>query len=393
MRLRDINKKEFENFCVKNKQDNFFQSKYYAELKRIEGYHTYFIGLEQDGNILAATMLISKNISIFKKRMFYAPRGFIIDYKNSQLLELFTNLIKEYVKNKKGVYIKINPYLILHDRNFDGTKIQGGTNNTKIVENLKKIGWIEKNINEFSYPIEPNLLYQLKLKGKNNEELFEDFSEDIKEIIKRNELIGISTKKLSKDNYQKFLNIIENSANQSNYININKKNYKAVIDILNKHNMLDITIAELDIDKYLESTINSKKNIHNNPNLEQQINKQIESIKQLQYKYGHKILLGGTLAVAYHGQYLVLVHATIDRFHNFNSLTTLYWNTIKSAKNLGFSIYNFYGIGNILENNDKLLEYKKYNGKVVELIGEFDYVINSFFYKKQLKKEANEHRY
>ena len=37
MRLRDINKKEFENLCVKNKQDKFLQSKYYAEIKRIEG--------------------------------------------------------------------------------------------------------------------------------------------------------------------------------------------------------------------------------------------------------------------------------------------------------------------------------------------------------------------
>lgn len=393
MRLREINKKEFENFCKQSNQDNFFQSKFYAEIKRKEGYHTYFVGLDQNGSIRAATMLISKNVTFFKKRMFYAPHGFIIDYKNFELLNLFTTAIKEYIKSKKGIYIKIEPYLTLHDRNFDGSLTPGGLDNSKAVSNLISLNWRQKKEEELEDSFEPSFLYQLNLKGKNEYELFNNFDSSLQEIIKRNEVIGISVKELDKNNYFKFLNIMENSSNVSNYLNINSKNYKDIYNILNKYNMLNITVAELDIDTYLNSTINSKNNVINNPTLEEQLDKQIESIKNLQYKYGHKILLGGIISVIYGKEYLNLATATIDKFHNFNPLTTLYWETIKDSKKHGCEIYNFYGIGDSLENNSKLEELKKYNGKVIELIGEFDFVIHELSYKRQMKKQANKHRY
>ena len=390
MRLRDINKKEFEDFCVKNELDNFFQSKYYAEIKRKEGYHTYFVGLDQNGSIIAATMLLSKNISLFKKRMFYAPRGFIIDYKNQELLETFSKLVIEYVKNKKGVYLKINPYLTLHDRNYEGEIIEGGLDNTNILEKLKSIGFRQDNY-ELLYPIEEKYLYKLNLKNKSEDELFNNFSDTFKNNISRNEAIGISVKKLDKDNIDSFINILENSSNTSNYINIDSNNYKDIINILDNHNLLDINVVELDIDKYLESTINSKEN--EDDSSKEEIDKQIESIKDLQYKYGHKVFIGASLAVSYHNEYLVLVHSINDKFKNFDPLTTLYWETIKSSKKLGNEVYNFYGIGNSLEDNERLDIYKNYNGKVVELIGEFDYVINDYFYKKQRKKEIQRRKY
>lgn len=393
MRLREINKKEFENFCKQSEQNNFFQSKFYAEIKRKEGYHTYFVGLDQNGNIRAATMLISKDVTLFKKRMFYAPHGFIIDYKNLELLNLFTSSIKEFIKEKKGIYVKIEPYLALHDRNYDGSLVPGGFNNSKAVDNLLSLKWNQKQGEELEDSFEPSYIYQLNLKGKNEQELFANFDSSLQKMIQRNETIGIHVRKLDQNNYSTFLDIFENSSDIANYLNIDQKNYKDICNILRKHNLLDITIAELDIDQYLTSTINSKNNIKNNPGLEEQLNKQIESIKTLQYKYGHKILLGGIISVIYGKEYLNLVTATIDRFHNFNPLTTLYWETIKDSKKKGCEIYNFYGIGDILEDNKKLEELKKYHGKVIELIGEFDFVIHELSYKRQMKKQANKHRY
>ncbi len=397
MRLRDINKKEFEDFCKESKQDNFFQTKYYAEIMRKEGYHTYFVGLEQDGNIRAAAMLLSKNISLFKKRIFYAPRGVMIDYKNYELLKFFTDSIEKYVKEKHGIYIKINPYLILHDREFDGKLINGGLDNTKSRENLIKLGWLKKDDANDDYEniddIEPSLLYELELRGKNEQELFSNFSSRLQEIIKKNEIIGITTRKLSKNEFQKFLEILANSSNTTNFLNINYKNYKDILNILEQHNMLDMTIANLNLDKYKEATLKSKNNIKNDAQLEEKINKQLDSIEKLQYKYGHNILLGGIMAVSYHNEYLVLASGDIDQFHNFHVLNTLHWEAIKNAKKLGNEKYNFYGIGNTLEDNPKLSEYQNYHGKVVQLIGEYDYIIHEFAYKKQLKKEKDKNRY
>ena len=49
MKLREISKKEYEDFCDDVQEKNIFQSKEWAEVKRRFGYHTYFVGLDQSG--------------------------------------------------------------------------------------------------------------------------------------------------------------------------------------------------------------------------------------------------------------------------------------------------------------------------------------------------------
>lgn len=381
MKLRDINKKEFEDFCLENEYDNFFQSKYYAELKRLDGYHTYFVGLEENGKIYAATLLLSKNISLFKKRSFYAPRGFIIDYKNIDLLTTFSKELINYVKEKNGVYIKIDPLVTLHGRDSEGKIIEGGTNNTRLVEQLKEMGWYQDS-NELLYPIEDRIIYKLDLK-KNEDELFNSFSDSIQDTIKVNENIGITTKKLEKENIQKLINILEISTTVIDHLNINHGNYKEITSILGNHNMLDITVAELNIDKYLDYLTNKKTTT----NEIEDIDNKIEEVKQLQYQYGHNIFIGLTLGIIYHNEYYVLIHAANKVDKELHPFETLYWETIKYAKTLDCDNYNFYEIGNEIENNIILNEIKGFNGSTIELIGEFNYILNNYYYKKSMNKQ------
>ena len=65
----------------------------------------------------------------------------------------------------------------------------------------------------------------------------------------------------------------------------------------------------------------------------------------------------------------------------------------KFAMKNGIELFNFNGIGNILENNKLLNDYKMYNGKVIELIGEYNYVLRTIAYKREMKKLANKNRY
>ena len=179
MKLKDINKKEFEDFCKEQECDNFFQSKYYAEIKRLEGYYTYFVGLDDNGRLLGATLLLAKEVVLLKKREFYAPRGIIIDYDNIDLVKEFTNQLVDYTKLKKGAFIKIKPII---------------NNNIKLVEALKKIGWHQGN-KELLYPREENLIYRLNLDNITIEDLANNLSDKIKKELSENEKMGISTKK------------------------------------------------------------------------------------------------------------------------------------------------------------------------------------------------------
>ena len=69
----------------------------------------------------------------------------------------------------------------------------------------------------------------------------------------------------------------------------------------------------------------------------------------------------------------------------YDAMSAIQWYAIKYAKNNGFDIYNFYGIDGNFKNNNSMhgvYEFKKgFNGKVVELIGEFDLPINKAKYR------------
>lgn len=385
MRLRQINKKEFETFCKSSPLSNFFQTKEYAELKRKEGYHTYFVGLDDSGRLLAAALLISSEFTVTKKRVFFCPRGYIIDYRNQELLNIFTKELVTFVKEKKGALIKINPNLMLKERDENGNIISGGMNNSKCVNNLLDIGYKKINSN---YLVNPNFLYTLDLKGKNNDELYDNISPTVKSIIERNEKIGITVSKIDKENSDKFLSILRNCSNRIDYFKKNDKSYKNVISVLSNYHMVDIIMAELDIDKYLEVTKRSLENALNDSDLSSQVQKQLEIINNLQYKYGHKVSLGTLLAVSYNNQYLTLCIADMDKFKNFDPISTLIWESMKRAKKMSATKYILYGMDSNLENENNLIHYyKKFNGKAVELIGEYDFVIDQRNYQKYLKKQ------
>lgn len=61
------------------------------------------------------------------------------------------------------------------------------------------------------------------------------------------------------------------------------------------------------------------------------------------------------------------------------------WQMIQEAMDKGYQRYNFYGIPNDLKNEDSMhgvFETKKgFNGQVIHLLGEFDYVISPVKFK------------
>ena len=360
MKLREINKKEFFDFCKTNPTNNFFQSKEWAELKRLDGWHTYFLGIDQNGKIRAATMLLSRELRIIKKRVFYAPRGFIINFKDLELLRVFTKELKIFIKERKGILLRIDPYFSLKDLDSNGNYIQGSYNNDKCIDILRSLGYIQMS-NNFT---KPNTLYILELNGKNNDELLNDMDESTKTTILTNENKQIYTRDIEDNEINKVFDIIKNSHNITNYIS-NIENFYHIFK-----NNLNIRVIEIDIDKYVVNASNEQEK---------------KEALDLQYKYGHKLILGCSISIFYDKEVTTVCSAINDKFIDLLPNYTLTWENIKWAKKNGYEIYNFYAIDDILENNKQYQYYKGFGGKVLKLLGEFDLVINKFFYKRYYK--------
>lgn len=362
MKLREINKKEFYDFCNTNSTNNFYQTKEWAEFKRKDGWYTYFVGLDQNGKIKAASMLLSKEIPLIKRRIFYAPYGFIINYKDLELVRSFTKHIKKFIKDKKAFFLKINPYLSLKELDNDGNYVQGGYNNDKCIDVLRSLGYIEMDTYS-SY----NTFYKLDIKGKNIEDILNNTDDIVKNTILTNEKKAIYTRNIDNNEYDKVLNIIENSSDKTNFIGLNIKEF---LSIFNNSKMLNVKLIEMDIDKYLENATTDSER---------------KEAKEFEYSYGHKVIMGCSISVCYDKEVTTLVTAISEKFKHLLIRYNINYEVIKWAKKNSYEIYNFSPINSNLDNNKLYQYYKGFNGKVVKLLGEFDLVINTFIYKRYYK--------
>ena len=97
MKFTELSVKDFEDFALRNDQISFHQSKEWALLKKVNGWEAYYVGALDGKKIVAASLLLAKSTPI-KKKMFYAPRGFLIDYENKEILNFFTIEVKKFVR-------------------------------------------------------------------------------------------------------------------------------------------------------------------------------------------------------------------------------------------------------------------------------------------------------
>ena len=144
MKLVELKKDEFIEFSNQYKNNNdllFFQSTYWMDVKKEDGWDSNIIGLKDNkNNIKCATVILYKKIKFINKYMVYAPRGFLIDYNDLNLLEEFSLKLKEDLKKRGALFLKINPYVIYQTRDSE-SNIINKDENKKLVDYLKKLGY------------------------------------------------------------------------------------------------------------------------------------------------------------------------------------------------------------------------------------------------------------
>ena len=109
MRMIEISKEKFEEFANKNPYSNYCQTASYGMVMSETGFDYSFVAYTtNDLEILAAGMFLTKKIG---KIYYYAycPKGYIIDYTDTELVRKFTRNLIKYYKRKKIIFLKINP--------------------------------------------------------------------------------------------------------------------------------------------------------------------------------------------------------------------------------------------------------------------------------------------
>jgi len=96
MEIKELTISEFEEFTKNSPLKNHYQTSEYAIFMSENGYEYDIIGMKDEyGNIKAASIILFQKIGL-KNKYGYAPKGFILDYFNQNILNEFTNLLKDY---------------------------------------------------------------------------------------------------------------------------------------------------------------------------------------------------------------------------------------------------------------------------------------------------------
>lgn len=402
MKIRNISEKEYNNFIKGYKDSLFFQSVEWGNFKAKTNWDMELIGYGDSKKIYAVAMLLSQNVPVIRKKLYYCPRGFILDYSNLDLLEKFTSELRKYLKQKKALFLKINPYIIYQDRDKDGNII--GKNEDELIEFLKKLGYkhygFYKNF-EDKKDLEPRWLSVLDLEDKSVDELLKNMNSTTRWLINKSQKNCISIEDATYDELIEYKKLMNHTSERRNFQDRPLSYYQTMYKELSKNNMIRILFGKIDL-KQLKTTLSNDKkhleervkNIENNSKKSSQVqeyNSQISSLEnriieidELINSYGLNPIIATGVYLEYGDQIVYLFGGSYKEFMKYGAQYLMQYEMIKYAKDKKYKKLNFYGIDGNFEKNSKyygLFDFKRgFNANVVELVGEFDLVINKFNY-------------
>ena len=394
MELKKLNSSDFDKFASNNPLVTFHQKESWGKLKEYNGWNYEMIGLCDNDKVVAATLLLNKKMPLGLK-MFYAPRGFLIDFNNEDLLKEFTLKLSEYIKKQKGIFIKIDPYIPYIERDINGDPVNDGINNEKIVETLKKIGYKHHGFNiDTDKELQPRWMFVLDTENKSEDDLMKGMIKQTRKNVKKTLKMGLVLENIGIEGLPEYKKITEHTGSRRGFIDRPLSYYenmfkelkdkiKIILCYLDTEKSVSLLQKEIDeINSYSEITESRQKEL-------KELEQKISDIKEIEKKHGKKVCLAGSMFIECEKELLNLYGGGYDEFMWLNAMYAIQWHAIKYAAENGFKIYNFYGIeGNFKKENNPMYgvyEFKKgFGGRVVELIGEFDYIVSKpkyFLYK------------
>ena len=391
-----LDENRFDNFAINHPNYNYYQTSNYGRLMSSHGYNTYYLGLVDDiGEIKAASLIAVKNEKNNKRKMGYAPRGFLIDWNDEELVSLFTEKIKEFLSKRSFTYLKVDPYVVYKEHDLDGNEKMSGESNISFVSRLQNLGYIHMGYNNGMEASNPRWNATTIL-NQNNVALFNSISKEAREKI--NEAVKQGNKvykgnindisllhnlmsnipiELLSDYYQFYganggCEIYFSKLEPVSYVNSSKTLYEKEEQ---KNNELNMQMQDWN-NPYKENIINLK--LKSDELLTKYKKNMLDAINLFQ-KYPSGIITAGVLVIKY-GKKIIFVACDVNE--NFKEQYPDYllkWQLMQEFGRKGYVMVDFNGITKDFSDPNNIAKVQLSN-RIVEYVGEFDLVINKKAY-------------
>ena len=380
MQIREINKNELDNF-LSTIPHSLYQTEEYAKTMEKQGFNIKILGLDENGNIIGSTILL-----ISKKMGFtyaFAPRGFVIDYNNFELVNKFTTEIKKYCKKKGIVAIKLNPRII--------REINGNTNNNykEICANLSKLKYSHMGYNDFFESFKPRFEAIIEIKAK--EEMFNNIKKEYRTKIRSAIDNGVEIHKGTYDDLKYLYSQTEKKYPRDllyfrylyYFFSQNKKIdlFYAKLDckkLLNKFRILYVKQEKIcsEIDKAIKLNHSNKLTALKieADNLLGKYHNQLSNATKMVQKNPEGIIIASALFIKESNEVYMIMDGFDKNYKRYNAKHLLIWEVLNYYKN--YKYLNLGGITSLKEDKYKGLNNFKMNfGSIAyEYIGDLELI-------------------
>ena len=368
---------EYDQFVKEHELVNVLQSSAWEEVKS-DWQHEKF-GAYRGDKLLATASILIKTLPL-GYRMFYIPRGPVLDYKDAELLNFVLQSIKSYARSKRAIFVIFDPSICLSQSSIKHEKIEY-PENMAIIENLQRMGvrWSGKT-DGMGDTIQPRIQAKVYKENFTEDKLCKSTKQAIRSARNKGVEIQIGRDEL----LESFSFLMKKTEKRKDIHLRNEAYYKKLLD--NFKDKAYITLATLDIAKRLreleeqlaknlaleeaftESTRTSK--VEAQKKEKERLVEERDFLQRYLNEEKSNIPLAATLSLEFGNTSVNLYAGMDDAFKRYNAPILTWYETARYAFERGMVWQNLGGVENSL--NGGLYHFKeKFNPTIEEYLGEF----------------------
>ena len=368
---------EYDQFVKDHELGNVLQSSAWEEVKS-NWQHEKF-GVYREEKLLATASILIRTLPLGYK-MFYIPRGPILDYGDIELLSFVIQSIKSYARSKRAVFVTFDPSICLSQSliNQDKTEFP---ENLAIIDSLQQMGvrWSGKT-EEMGDTIQPRI--QAKIYKENFEE--DKLSKSTKQAIRTARNKGLEVQYGGLELLDSFSELMKKTEKRKDIHLRNEVYYKKLLDNFKEDSY--ITLTSLDVSKRLReleeqleknrvvaekfSDATKPSKVQENIKEKERLEEERDFLQGYMNEGKSNIPLAATLSLEFGNTSVNLYAGMDDAFKRYNAPILTWYETARYAFERGMVWQNLGGVENHLDGG--LYRFKaNFNPTIEEYLGEF----------------------
>lgn len=377
--VSDLDREEYMSFIENSSMVHFMQNYDWNKMK--PGWGHFHCGLYKDGILVAVSLILVK--TVFKGiKFFYAPRGYVIDFTDQEVVAEMTKNIKKLAKANKAYMVKIDPNFCIQDHSFKDEETEHNYSADHALKHkiLTLLGYKRKKLNKgFATTFQPRLHIAVPLCDANSEllpvaEVKRNCSKRFKSYFdnyqtKRGVTFDIT------DDPARAKDLIDTFKDTEKKYDIMLRDEEYIVRFLeNNKNHAYLIFADVDLNRYLEFLRSNKE-----PD-----EAKINEAEALKAESGDVLTLSGALIVMPYNKKGI---RTSDYLLSGNKAMLLHLHTSQGLiyEIMKFSLEqgcHYCDLNGVLGfEGDPLTEFKrKFNGRKFEFAGEYDLPTSWMYY-------------